>query len=252
MARTLTSSMANDMSREQWEEFTSSYHSLINNPNYDSQYLRRVGLQQNVVRLIGNCEDSVLLDVGCGNGWLFEQVIPAKSYACDVAVPSSISPSVNFEVQDIRSLTYSDESFDIIVASLVLMWFEDLNLACRQLYRVAKSNGGRLIIALVHPYFYRTGQVHEDQQFLITTDLSKPFKIQDHKIAGQIGPFTYYYRPIFVYVNTLIDAGWNIRKYHDWFIDMADYKANINGLVQTKIARTGHIPLYTFFECIKA
>jgi len=49
----------------------------------------------------------------------------------------------------------------------------------------------------------------------------------------------------------LAEVGWSIRKYHDWFIDMADYKANINGLVSTKIARTGHVPLYTFLECVK-
>jgi ubiquinone/menaquinone biosynthesis C-methylase UbiE len=247
----LTELTENDVSREQWQELKSSYHSLIENPNYDSQYLRKVGLQQNIVKLIGNCESSRLLDVGCGNGWLFEQVTPAEAYACDVAMPTSLQRNVNFQVQDIRSLTYADESFDIIVASLVLMWFEELEVACKQLYRVAKSNGGRLIVALVHPYFYRTGQVHEDQQFLITANLSQPFKIQDLKIAGQVGPFNYYYRPMDFYLNTLVNAGWAIKKSHDWFIDMADYKANIDGSVQTKIARTGHVPLYTFFECVR-
>ncbi len=108
----------------------------------------------------------------------------------------------------------------------------------------------RLIVSVMHPYFYRTGYVTDDQNFLITQDLSQPLQIP-LKIADQVGPLAYYYRPLPDYVNTLIDVGWEVRSLRDWFIDMGDYKNLISGGIRSKIKRTGQVPLYTFIECAK-
>ena len=160
-------------------------------------------------------------------------------------------PDIDFQIQDIRSLTYDTDHFDVIVASLVLMWFEDLDSVCRELHRVSKDNGGRLIVSLIHPYFYRTGAVSESQDFILSADLSRPFRISGHKIAGRIGPFDYYYRSMDTYLNSLLNAGWNIKRVKDWFADMVDYKDKVVDISASKIVRTGRVPLYTFIGCVK-
>ena len=233
-----------------WQNLAEDYKNLIGNPDWDSQFLRRSGLVPNIVEMIGNCEDSVLLDAGTGTGWLFDYVKPAKAFACDVNKPEKVPDGVRFEIQDVESLTYADHTFDIIVASLLLIFCERLREVCNELYRIAKPNGGRLIVSVMHPYFYRTGYVTDDKNFLITEDLSQPFQIP-LKIADQVGPLVYYYRPLPDYVNTLIDVGWEVRSLRDWFIDMGDYKNLISGGVRSKIKRTGQVPLYTFIECAK-
>ena len=61
-------------------------------------------------------------------------------------------------------MSYTSNSFDVVVASLVLMWIDDLDRACRELSRVT-AHGGRVVVSLVHPFSYRTGQVTETGDF---------------------------------------------------------------------------------------
>lgn len=234
-----------------WEYAAKDYRDLIVNPEWDSQFLRERGLVPNIVDMIGDCDEAVLLDAGTGSVWLFDFIKPAKAYACDIVEPERTPPGVAFEVQNIEALTYQDDTFDIVVASLLLIFCENLKAACRELYRVAKPQGSRLIVSLTHPFFYRTGTVMDDESFLLTEDLSQPFQLE-LKIAEQVGPVTYYYRPLPDYVNQLIEAGWCIKGMRDWYIDMSEYKERLADGLQSKIKRTGHIPLYSFIECEKA
>ena len=103
-------------------------------------------------------------------------------------------------------------------------------------------------MGLMQPFFYRTGQVNEDDEFVVDSDLSKPFKL-DLKIAGDVGPVTYYYRPLHDYLLTLMNCGWRMTYYKDWFIDMPEYNRLGGHKIKTKIRRSGRIPLYTFIEC---
>lgn len=233
-----------------WLQSAAPYRNLIGDPDWDSQYLRERGLIPNIVDLLGQCEEAALLDVGTGTGWLFDHIGPSKAYACDIVTPDSLPDWVHFETQDVQSLTYSADTFDIIVASLLLLYCKDLRAACRSLFRVTKPKGGRLILSLMNPYFYRTGDVTEDRNFLVKRNLSKTFEMP-FKIANQVGPFTYYYRSLPEYINTLVAEGWSVKSLHDWYIDMEDYQKVVARGVQTKIERTDKVPLYTFIECVK-
>lgn len=233
-----------------WLELAEEYRGLIGNRDWDSAFLREHGLIPNVVEMVGDCEDSVLLDAGTGSGWLFEHVKPAEAYACDIVEPKTVPDWVKFETQNVEALSYRDDTFDIIVASLLLMFCENLGEVCSSLFRVAKSQGGRLIVSLTHPYFYRTGTAISEDEYLIERHLSRPFQTRVN-IAGQVGPFIYYYRPFPDYVNALIEAGWQVTRLRDWFIDMAKYKKLAESGINSKIKRSGQVPLYTFIECRK-
>ncbi len=233
-----------------WQSSAHEYRELIQNPEWDSWFLREQGLKPNILELAGDCSKATVLDAGTGTGWLFDVIRPAQAFACDVVVPENFPNGVKFDKQSVEYLNYSDGTFDIVIASLLMMFCERIDLAFAEFFRVSKDCGGQLIISLTHPYFYRTGRVTDDEHYLVTEDLSRPSQTQI-KIAGQVGPLVYYYRPLPDYLNGLIAAGWKIVELRDWFIDIEKYKQVLAGGMKSEISRTGRIPLYTFVKCEK-
>jgi SAM-dependent methyltransferase len=191
-----------------------------------------------------------MLDVGCGDGWLLDEVSPREGYACDIVEQAKVRAKWKFEIQDVRFLSYPDEFFDVVAACLVLMWFDELELAVRQMHRVIKP-GGKLVVALVHPYFYRTGEPDKQGNFVVTSDLSEPFEMKNLKIGGVAGPLTYFYRPLPDYLNTCSSVGFRLREVADWFIDMKDYLRNTKRGMGSNVLRTGKVPMYCFIDCLK-
>lgn len=232
-----------------WQKYAQEYKGLIENSERDSMFLREEGLKPNILDLIGDCKNATILDAGTGTSWLFESVRPKSAYACDIVVPAKSPENVNFSQQSVESLTYEDNTFDIVVASLLLMFCERLDAVCTELFRVCRSSG-HLVVALTHPYFYRTGEVTASGDFLLTQDLSRPFEMTV-KIGGKVGPLPYYYRPFPEYLNQLIKAGWNIVEVRDWFVNTARHKELVAAGMKSEIRRSGHVPLYSFIKCEK-
>lgn len=233
-----------------WDMNAGEYRRLIEDPGWDSRYIREQGLIPNMLDLLGDCQTATLLDVGTGTGWLFDHIEPAKAYACDVVMPTKLPPHVMFSRCDVQRLDFAAKRFDVVVASLLLFYCPDLNASTRELYRVAKAGGGRLVVSLMHPYFYRTGLIDERGRFCVTSDLSAPFE-RTFKIADQVGPFIYYYRPLPHYVNALISAGWRVTELRDWSLDMSRYNQHRHGGLKSEVQRTGSVPLFHFISCVK-
>jgi SAM-dependent methyltransferase len=235
---------------ETWPKTARVYSELICDRSRDSHYLRAQGLKPNLIRLIGNCADLRVLDVGSSDGWLLDDLRPREGYACDIVHQPNVASEWTFEIQDVRSLSYRDKFFDVVVASLLLMWIEEIDQAITEMYRVTKS-GGKLVIGLVHPYFYRMGHPDAEENFVVSADLSKPFRIEGLRIGGVAGPLSYFYRPFPEYLNSCANAGFRIKQVLDWFIDMEDYRGKTLIGMGSDIRRTGKVPLYSFIECTK-
>jgi hypothetical protein len=103
----------------------------------------------------------------------------------------------------------------------------------------------------MNPYFYRTGEVDEAGNFVVTQDLSQPFVIGNHRIAEAVGPFVYYHRPLPTYLNECVRAGLAIEEIADWHVDMADFLARFGTDMPGNIRRTDKVPMYTFIKCTR-
>ncbi len=233
-----------------WTDGTPEYMRLICDYARDSHYLRERGLKPNLLYMAGDCSDARVLDIGCGDGWLLNELDPREGHACDIVHEPDLDPRWIFALNDIRELQYEKDTFDVTAASLVLMWFEELDMAVRELHRVT-APGGKVVISLVHPYFYRTGGTSENGDFTVTKDLSRPFEVPNLKIGGSAGPFSYHYRPFADYMNACTKAGLRIREVRDWFIDIEDFNEHISSGMKSDVRRTGKVPLYSFIECSK-
>ena len=229
-----------------WTDFSEHYVELITDPGRDSLYLRSIGLIDQLIHIIGDCSDKRVLDVGCANGALLCALRPREAFGCD-CVKYELLADFQFHVADATErIPFDDEFFDVTVASLSLMFFANLRGAIGEMYRVTKP-GGRCVIAVMHPSFYRTGSVDGDMNFVVEKDLSEScsFSVE---IGRDVGPLMYYYRPYSEYINEFLRVGFQLRAVRDWHIDISHYLATQGEDRRAKMDRTGKVPLYTFME----
>ena len=234
-----------------WTISKENYADLVKDESKDSAFLRKHGLQHNIIELIGDVSRSVILDVGCGNGWIVGAVHPGDGRECDIARSPDLPEGRNFLETDITNpLPYTENRFDVTVASLVLMWVDNIDHVLNEMHRVTKS-GGKVIIAIMHPTFYKTGDLDGNENFVVESDLSKPFVINEHMINDSVGPFTYHYRSLNNYINATISCGLTIEHIRDWYVDISEYRRHFAGKKNTSKKRTGKFPMYTFIKAIK-
>jgi SAM-dependent methyltransferase len=234
--------------RAQWVKLGRGYRRFMADESEGSTYLREVGLKPTLKRLLGDCSSETVLDVGAGGAWLFECVKVGRAVAVDLAPPEHRPPSVQYDQGDAANLQYADGSFDTVVSNVMLCYCSDIVSPLREMARVARA-GGRLVVSLVHPHFYRTGEGNPDGSFTVATDLngSRPMNIM---IGNRVGPFRYFYHPYPVYLNAMVEAGWALRHVEDWFYDEVDYRRHFP--VGDTVHRSPRVPMFTFFVCSKS
>jgi SAM-dependent methyltransferase len=244
------SPMIEDRSSEsRWIEHGKFHSDLISDSTGDSEYLHSLGIAENILGLIGDVTGLRVLDAGCGNGWLFDRLRPDQGWECDIAPLGTTSRKFNFSSQRIQSTNYPSDFFDISVCCMVLQCVADFRQALHELNRVTKATG-KLIVAIPHPYFYQTGQASHDNTYKITRDLSQLEHSWEFYISGSVGPFIYYYRPIYVYHNAMIQAGWRLNRLLDWFITQDDHEL-LSRTPSYGVPRSSKVPIFTFLEASK-
>lgn len=229
-----------------WLDGITHYVAAVNQKKTDSAYLRSVGLKKQLIELCGETKNLQVLDVGAGDGWVLDTLQPQRGVMTDIAYGVTQGKNYPFVQADVRHLPFESNTFDLAVASLVLIWLPDLEQAYRELWRVIRPHG-RLVVAIVHPYFYRTGHVTPDGSTVVERSLAHPWKIDDLKIGGRGNYFDYYYHPYDEYVMAARRAGLRLETVKDWFIDIDDYKKHVDAEQQI-IRRSGLTPLYSFFS----
>jgi SAM-dependent methyltransferase len=233
--------------RDEWEARGPRYRETISSGSSSSAWLRDALLKPEIVRLLGDRRNDRVLDAGTGGGWLFDALEIGERHACDIAPPEVIRADVAFAAADIGKLPYSNGFFDAIVANIVLCYCEDLDQAAAELQRVT-AVGGALVVALVHPHFYRTGKALEDDSFQVEADLARGDRF-DIMIGETAGPFTYYRYSIPDYVNALVGAGWTLREMSELFIPRDQYEVRYRAT--DLVRRSTRVPLFVTMELVK-
>ena len=112
-----------------------------------------------ILRLAGNVTGRRVLDAGCGSGPLFAALRDRGAIVTGVDLSAGLlaqarrrlGPDADLRVADLTgTLPFGDDSFDDVIASLVLHYFEDWGPTLAEMHRVLKS-GGRLIASVDHP-----------------------------------------------------------------------------------------------------
>ena len=131
----------------------------------------------------GDC----LLDVGCGTGhWSrffallgFEVIgIDISSEMIEVA-HSHNSPGCQFEIADVYSLPYDDNSFDIVTAIAMLEFLPDTKAALAEMIRCTKPHG-KLIIGSLNKWApINQHRISECKEPYISANMFSPVEIDN-------------------------------------------------------------------------
>jgi SAM-dependent methyltransferase len=152
-----------------------------------------------------------VLDVGCGAGPLLAAL--RERGAVVTGVDSStkmlelarqrLGDGADLHPADLRSpLPFPDGAFDDVIACLVLHYLEDWTAPLTELRRVL-APGGRLIVAVNHPFVYKL--TFPDADYFATRKFS-----HEHTFGGQKAVLTYWHRPLHAMTGAFTEAGFRI------------------------------------------
>jgi SAM-dependent methyltransferase len=178
---------------------------------------------QAALSAIGPPEGRVILDAGCGEGYLSRKLAQLGATAIGVdqsaklieAARSMTSGSGStFKIGDITSMGGLDlPPIDVVVANHTVNDLPDPVLAFREFAQVLKP-GGRAVILMLHPCFYASrtdrerGTVSDDATAAET--YFTPRQLSDHFVVAGLrspAPVSRYLRPLSDYVEGLEVSG---------------------------------------------
>lgn len=119
-----------------------------------------------VFSMCGDVKGLDLLDLGCGEGYCTRELasrgtktatgidLSIEMVRLAQAQEKQLEQGIDYQQGDVRSLTFSDNSFDLVTAVFVFnyMSIEDMTSSLSEMYRVMRP-GANLVFSVPHPAF---------------------------------------------------------------------------------------------------
>ncbi|QVQ51067.1 methyltransferase domain-containing protein [Spiractinospora alimapuensis] len=165
-----------------------------------------------MVNLAGDVAGRRILDVGCGSGSLAAELGDRGADVTGIDVSSGmlalarkrLGNDAALHVADLREpLPFGNDTFDDVVASLVLHYLEDWAPPLAELRRVLRP-GGRLIASVDHPFVAYTIQEPRPDYYATTSYYF------DWEFGGQRVPMMFWRRPLHAMIDAFTTAGFRI------------------------------------------
>ncbi|MCR6482732.1 methyltransferase domain-containing protein [Amycolatopsis sp. OK19-0408] len=193
-----------------YDEFAEAY-TLENDTSLMNAYYERPA----ALALAGDVAGRRVLDAGCGSGPLFgalrergAQVSGIDQSAAMLAhARQRLGADADLRVADLAEpLPFADDTFDDVVASLVLHYLEDWAPTLAELRRVLKT-GGRLIASVNHPLMVnlthrQTGPRPDYFASYTWTD--------EFELHGRPARMTFWNKPLHAMTDAFTEAGFRI------------------------------------------
>lgn len=179
-----------------------------------------------VLRALGPCDGKVVLDAGCGEGYLTRSFArrDASAFGIDqssgmiAAASAAAGRAANrsrFLVGDLRALPLPAARFDAVVCNHSLNEQRDLKPVFAEFGRVLRP-GGVLVVLMLHPCFY--GGRRDESGRRIELDPDEYFVArrveQRFNVSGLLSPAptVIWVRPLESYFALLADAGFCVER----------------------------------------
>ncbi len=199
-----------------WSEIAAHYHQFVDSP---SDKLRTELLYPTLWEIMIPLQDKRVLDIGCGNGFFAYHTAQkgAQVDAFDNAAMVSLAQQyfthtqIKYIAHDANvPLPYSPDAYDYIVANLVLMDMENIEVVLQEARRLIKPTG-KILFSILHPCFtppvgkFRRGikgRINQDlAYFHLKNYFQVPTPILKQSFGPQIPATNYYHRPLSTYLH---------------------------------------------------
>lgn len=194
----------------QWDKYAKLYNQGIGK---EGDQLHTKLIDPIIFDFIGRYQSKTILDVGCGNGYLLKKL--ASQAKKVVGIDSSrkllqyarglISQNCQLILADLnKKFPLKPNSFDIVIANMVVQYLPTLNRFVVETARVLKKKG-ILVIILDHPahalFLRAQGLVGaRNKKFIDSDSYFKLGKRRKHSLWDK-AILEYYHRPIKDYLN---------------------------------------------------
>lgn len=180
----------------------------------EGDFARQHLLTPHLLRLLGQLPGQRILDAGCGQGYLARLLARAGAHVTGVepAPPlydyclerEHVEPlGITYIQADLARLDHAPDTFDSVVASMVLMDIPDDAAALTACFQHTRA-GGQVIIAISHPCFEDSDRAYREQGAVIVREYFAHYPIAQ-RWGGRI------HRPFSHYLNQIIRCGGDIR-----------------------------------------
>ena len=170
-----------------------------------------------ILDLAGDVAGRRILDAGCGSGPLFAALRDRGAIVTGIDNSAGmlrlarrrLGDGADLRVADLGSpLPYPDDTFDDVVAALVLHYLEDWGPALAELRRVLRP-GGRLIASVDHPFaihlMHRQAGREAEYKYFDTTNW-----IEEWTFGDQSAMVSLWHRPLHAMIEAFTAAGFRI------------------------------------------
>ncbi|MFE3194534.1 class I SAM-dependent DNA methyltransferase [Nocardia sp. NPDC059240] len=200
-----------------WNTAATAYTATVSGPS-DSFYRRMHGF---LWSRLGPVDDLDILDLGCGHGWLAEQIRQAGARVTGIdgsqallTAARSDYPEIDFHQYDLTlGLPDPARRYDRIVAHMVLM---DVPVLDRLFADVATAlpDTGVFVFSILHPAFFNHEIVDDDsgrERYRKVTGYLE----QETRWIESFGGHRHYHRPLSWYAEQLTAHGLVITGIHE-------------------------------------
>jgi len=203
--------------RDIYDKLAKTWHTKRRQKTFYNDFLEMPA----TLSLLKNVKNKKILDLGCGTGVLSKILKRrgAKVFGVDVSpkmidLAKSNVKGVDFRTGSVYKLPYKSNYFDIVVASLVLHYFKNLNKAFKEIRRVLKKNG-ILIFSTDNPVVCATRRMKgKSRTYRVFTNYFKERKLRARwpmfKITIPYRHITYQ-----TWIKTIVKNGFTIEDYID-------------------------------------
>lgn len=186
------------------------------------QGLEGAGEWEALKKVLPDFQGKRVLDLGCGYGWhcIYAMEQGASSVTgvdisrkmLEVAKEKTPFQAVEYIHCAIEEIDFPDESFDIILSSLVFHYIADYEALIKMIYSMLKRDGV-LVFTVEHPIFTAEGKQdwHYDEQGEIMHFPVDNYFYEGKRTTRFLGEkMTKYHRTLTTYINTLLTKGFII------------------------------------------
>ncbi|MEU6791042.1 class I SAM-dependent methyltransferase [Nonomuraea wenchangensis] len=168
-----------------------------------------------MLELAGDVAGRRVLDAGCGAGPLFAALRERGAVVTGVDASAGmlelarrrLGADADLRVVDLAGpLPFPDDTFDDVIASLVLHYLEDWGPTLTEIRRVLKP-GGRLLVSVDHPFVITLMQqaAGEKPQYFETRN-----RTEEWVMGGQTTTLSFWDRPLHAMTEAFTAAGFRI------------------------------------------
>ncbi|WP_020665008.1 class I SAM-dependent methyltransferase [Amycolatopsis benzoatilytica] len=202
----MTSTEAGELVPNDYDTFGEAY-AVENERSLINAYYTRPA----ILDLMGDVKDRRILDAGCGAGPLSAQlrdrgaVVSGFDFSATMVdlARKRLGADADLRIADLsQPLPYQDQSFDDVIAALVLHYLEDWAAPLAELHRVLRP-GGRLVLAVNHPHIYK--YVRPEGNYFGIEKWA-----EEYTFNGKNAVLEYWHRPLRAMTAAFTDAGFRI------------------------------------------